>query len=111
VSERGLEGEAQYQLVPPPESADTPAVYSNFAQATISPHDMTLHFGWYAIPPLLERPEETVEVPIRPLVKVTIPLNLVRGTIALLQRQLESWEESFGQAAPDEPQPAARRSP
>jgi hypothetical protein len=108
VSERAVEAEVQYELIPPAESPETPAVYSNFAQATVSPHDMTLHFGWFAVPPLMEPPEETVQVPIRPLVKVTIPLNLVRGTIALLQRQLEAWEGSYGQQMPTEPPSAAR---
>lgn len=72
-------------------------MYSNFAQATVSPNDLTIHFGWYAIPALDQPPTGVVDVPIRPLVKVTLPLNLVRGTINLLERQLEAWETSFGQ--------------
>src|SRR5438046_2691759 len=42
---------AQFRLAPP-SYQDAPAVYSNFAQATIAQHDLTLFFGWFATPPL-----------------------------------------------------------
>lgn len=104
MSEReAMEAPAQFRLVPSEEPGETPAVYSNFAQATISPFDLTLHFGWYALPALTEAPTEPVTVPVRQVVKVTIPLNLVRGTIALLESQLEAWERSFAQQVPEDP--------
>jgi hypothetical protein len=31
-------------------------------------------------------------------------LSLVRGTIAMLQNQLQGWEHAFGEAAPDQPE-------
>lgn len=108
ATQKLAEGQAEFKLVPPPESAETLALYSNFAQATMSPHDMTMHFGWYAIPPLIEPPEGAVDVEIRPLVKVTIPLNLVRGVIDLLERQLSSWQESFGEAGKGDATTAAK---
>ena len=98
-----MDGPTQFRLVPSEEPGETPAIYSNFTQATISPFDLTLHFGWYALPALTEPPTETVNVPVRQVVKVTIPLNLVQGTIAVLQSQLEAWERSFGQQVPGDP--------
>jgi hypothetical protein len=95
---------ADFQIRPPQEIGDTPAVYANFVQGTITPFDLTLHFGWYALPPLMTPPEGTVDVPVRPIIKVSIPLSLVRGTIAMLQNQLQGWEHAFGEAAPDQPE-------
>jgi hypothetical protein len=76
-------------------------------QATYSPEDLTLHFGWYAIPALTEPPPEPVEVQVRPIAKVTIPLNLIRGVISVLQSQLEGWEQTFGMAVQQHPNPPA----
>lgn len=93
---------AQFRLVPPSYS-ETPVVYSNFAQATPSQHDLTLFFGWYATPPLAEPPEAVVEVPVRPLVAVSVPLGVVPGLIRVLESQLEA-RQSEGEQSSDPPQ-------
>ena len=92
------EQRGQFQIRPSQEIGDTPAVYANFVQGTVTPFDLTLHFGWYAIPPLMENPGGIVDVPVRPIIKVSLPLSLVRGTIGLLEAQLRAWEDAFGQA-------------
>lgn len=103
MSESPAEGRAQFQIVPPQEIGDTPALYANFVQGTVTPYDLTLHFGWYAIPPLMEEPGGPVPVPVRPIVKVSIPLSLVRGVITMLEKQLEAWQDAFGQTPPSDP--------
>lgn len=108
VGEIAREGfAAQFELVQPPESADIPAIYSNFIQATITPLDLTLHLGWYALPPLTEAPTETIQVEVRPLTKVSLPINLVPGVIRVLQAQMDAWQETFarGETTPSEVAP------
>jgi hypothetical protein len=98
----------ELRLVAPIEVGETMALYANFIQVTASPHDFTSHFGWYTVPPLTEPPDGRIDVPIRPLAKVSVPLNLVRATIELLSRQADAWETNFGAQLPDQPSPAAR---
>jgi hypothetical protein len=105
VSEPAGSQEVSFRIALPPDSGDTPIVYSNHFHATVTPEDLTLHLGWYAIPPFAEPPKGIVDVPVRPLVKVTVPLNLVRGIISVLQNQLAAWEHNFGQAIPPHPNP------
>jgi hypothetical protein len=93
----------QLRLVPSADSFEIPIVYSNFAQVTVSPHDLTFHFGYYAIPAFTEPPQGVVDVPVRPMVKVTLPLSLVRNLIHVLEAQAEQWEGNFGQPLPAEP--------
>jgi len=93
--------EAQFRLVPP-SYAEAPAVYSNFVQGTISPQDLTLYFGWYGVPPLAEPPTESVDIPIRPVMAVSIPLTLIHGVIRVLQSQVAAWEASTGQPFPED---------
>jgi Protein of unknown function (DUF3467) len=77
--------------------AEQPApTYANHVQVTFTPEDFTLYFGWYAVPPLLEPPKTTVEVHVEPMSRVVVPLNLMPSLVALLQRQIEAYEQSFG---------------
>jgi hypothetical protein len=86
---------AELRLVPP-EWGEAPTDYANFVQATASPFDLTLHLGWFSTPILEELPTSPVEVPVRPLRSVTIPLTLVRGLITVLEAQLAAAESSPG---------------
>jgi hypothetical protein len=95
------------RLVAPADPGDAPILYSNYIQATYTPEDLTLHFGWYAIPAFTEPPSAPVDVDVRPVAKVTIPLNLIRGAISVLQSQLEGWEKTFGMPVQDHPNPPA----
>jgi len=80
-----------------------PPVYANYVQATFTPEDFTLHLGWYATPALKELPpDNAIEAPIQPVARVILPLNLMKNVIALLQRQVKGYEESFG-PLPDHP--------
>lgn len=92
-----------FRLVPPTDTRDAPNLYSNFIQATMSPHDFTLHLGWFSFPALLERPQEDVEVPVRLLATVTLPLNLMPGLIDVLQSQVANWAKVFRDQAPSPP--------
>lgn len=91
----------QLQLITPPEYP--PGPYSNFVQATFTPHDFTIYFGSFNLPPVSEQPQEALQVPVRPVVTVSVPLNLVRGLIGVLQSQIANWEGSFGQPFPEPP--------
>jgi len=86
------------------------ALYANFVQASMSAHDLTLHFGWFTLPAFTEVPSGEVDVPVRPLAKVSIPLNLVRGLIRLLEAQVIAWEDAHGQPVPDLPTSVAPNS-
>lgn len=99
MSESAAEETAEFRLVPPSPTADAPSLYANFAQATVTQYDMTLFFGLYRVPPLQDRPTETVEVPIEPLVRVTLPIGVVQAVIDVMQRQLASWRDSFQAAS------------
>jgi hypothetical protein len=90
------------RLVPPDTSGGEQAiVYSNFVQASISPHDLTMHFSWYSTPTLSEPPAGPIDVPVRgPLVSVSIPLNLIKPVIRVLEAQIASYESSTGQRLP-----------
>jgi hypothetical protein len=105
VSEQTPTGGANFQLVPSPETEGVPVIYANFFQGTVSPHDLTMHLGWFAIPALLDPPTETVQVPVRPLMKVSLPLSIVPGVIEVLQSQLQTWRDTFG-SQPQEAQEA-----
>jgi hypothetical protein len=95
------------RIVASPELGDTMALYANFVQLSYTPHDFTLHFGWYTIPALTEPPPPgELLAPVRPLAKVAVPLNLVKAIGELIARQAASWEEAFG-PLPDQPSPAA----
>lgn len=100
----GPEGGAmpsQVRLVMPglPEA---PPIYANFVQVGTSPHEFTLHFGWYALP--ISPPQPGVhDVPIRTLVSVAVPLNLVEGLIAALESASTGWQTNFDQPLPRDP--------
>ena len=94
----------QVSLAPSVDLGASPTLYANFIQTTSTPHDLTLHLGWYTIPPFVERPEgDNVRVPVQPILKVAIPLSLVTGLIQALQGQLQAWEENFGAPPPSDP--------
>lgn len=102
------------KLVPDPDASAPPPIYTNFIQGNFTPEDFVLHLGWYALPALSEPPTETVEVPVQPVARVVVPLNLMRSLIGLLQRQVDAYEESFG-PVPEHPNPptwlAERQAP
>jgi hypothetical protein len=97
--------QASARLVVPTELGETMALYANYVHVTFTPEDFTMHLGWYALPPFTEPPSGDFEVQIRPLAKVTLPLNLVRGVVNVLERQMEAWEKSFGMPLPEHPNP------
>jgi hypothetical protein len=103
----------QMELVAPAEPGTTMALYSNFIQVTLAPHDFTFHLGWFTFPAFTEPPQPgptgTVPVHVRPLAKVSVPLTLVQGIIRVLQSQVEAWEAAFGQPFPEEPKAGATR--
>lgn len=72
VAAEGDAVQAEFRLLAP-DYADIPATYSNFAQATVAQHDLTIYFGWYASPPLSAPPTEPVEIQVRPLMAVSLP--------------------------------------
>jgi hypothetical protein len=103
---------AQFRLRPP-EYDEAPVIYANFAQATISQHDLTLFLGWFATPVLTAPPTEPVDVPVRPLAAVSLPIGLLPALIQVLNAQVGAWEQSHGQKLPPPPpipQPPADES-
>jgi hypothetical protein len=89
--------EMRLHLSGDPEAPPPPPLYSNYIQVTFTPEDFAMHFGWYALPPLSEPPEDdTLNVGVQPVARVVLPLNLMRSVIAVLERQLDAYEQSFG---------------
>lgn len=87
-----------------PSYADVPSAYSNFVQATLAQHDLTIFFSWYATPPVGDKPSaEPVDVPVRPLMAVSVPLGILRPLIRVLESQAAAWEQSTGQELPTGP--------
>jgi hypothetical protein len=86
----------------PSDDGQVPVVYANNVGVTFSPHDMTLHFSWFAVPPTGEPPPAGTVVPatVRLVSKVSIPLTMVRAFADLLDGQADAWEASFGGKIP-----------
>lgn len=93
--------QAQLELKRDPYSP-APLIYSNSVQANFTPEDFTLHFGYYFVPPLTAPPTEPISVNVEMVARVALPVNLVRSVIAVLERQVTAYEESFG-AIPEHP--------
>lgn len=102
-------GEVQVggRIVAPLSAADVPVLYANHVQVTFTTEDFTVHLGWYAIPPFPGPPEGEFEIPVRPLAKVVLPLNLARAVAGVLLKQVEAWEKSFDREIPEHPNPPA----
>jgi hypothetical protein len=103
MSESQAESPTQLRIHAEPSAAPPAPIYSNYVQATFTPEDFTLHLGWYAIPAFTEAPTEAVvDVPVTPVARIVLPLNIMRSLIAVLERQVENYEQSFG-PIPDHP--------
>ena len=89
TSQVSEDGEAVELRLVPADFSGAPLMYANFIQGTAAQHDMTLYLGWYSTPPFGgEKPTEPVDIPVRPLASVTVPISLVPGLIRVLQAQL-----------------------
>jgi hypothetical protein len=100
------EASAQLHIRRLPESPEPAPLYSNHVQVNFTPEDFTMHLGWYAVPPLTEPPEGgIVEAPVEPVARVVLPAILIRNLIALLQRQVDAYEHSFGPIPPHPAKP------
>ena len=87
----------QLRVQPSPDAPEPAPLYSNRVQINFTPEDFLFYFGWYSVPPLAEPPEGgLLDVPVEPVARVVLPVILIRNVIALLQRQLEAYENSFG---------------
>jgi hypothetical protein len=89
--------EIQIQIGRSEDVVEPAPIYSNFMQATSTPEDLTVHFGWYTIPPVISPPPDNViQASVTPVARIVLPLNLVRNVIAALQRAAEAHEANFG---------------
>jgi hypothetical protein len=85
--------------VAPEATPETTRAYANFVQLNFTPHDFTLHFSWFGLPPTIgdDRPESgVIDADTRVVAEITIPLTVARPLLRLLERQTAGWEESFG---------------
>lgn len=87
---------AQFRLAVP-DFGEAPVVYANFVHATATQHDITMFLGWYATPALSEQPTEPIEVPIKPVMALTIPRELAKSLVALLQASTATGEQTANQ--------------
>jgi hypothetical protein len=81
-------------------------VYANYVQGSFTPEDFTINLGVYALPPTPAISDEgAIDIEVQPVVRVVLPLNLMRSVIALLQLQLQNYEANFGpiQEHPNKP--------
>jgi len=91
------ERQVQLRVRSSPDEPQPAPLYANRMQINFTPEDFWLHFGAYSLPPMDEPPEGGfVEVSVEPVARVVMPVILIRNVIALLQRQLEAYERSFG---------------
>jgi hypothetical protein len=97
--------EVRGRIVAPSEAPSTPMLYANHVQLTYTPEDFTLHLGWYSVPVIAAPPEGEVTIQVRPVARVSLPLNLVRSIAAVFVKQMEAWEASFGTTLPMHPNP------
>jgi hypothetical protein len=89
--------EAQLQIRWDPEAALPAPTYANYLQVTYTPEDFTMQLGWYAVPAMNRPPEDgLIDVLVQPIHRVSLPLNLMRNVVALLERQIQAYEDSFG---------------
>jgi len=97
AADEGQQTEEQVALrIIPGRMEGVPRGYANNVRVTFTAEDFTLFFGWYALPPLDERPESgEVTVEVQPVMQISLPLNLMRSVIAVMQRQLDSYEQNF----------------
>jgi len=97
VSAKAEGKQVQFHIGRRADAQDPEPIYSNFVQASSTPEDFTISFGWYMMPPLAAPPAEgeVVEVPVEPAARIVLPLNIVRNVIALLQQQIIAHEENF----------------
>jgi hypothetical protein len=89
----------QFQLVPGQETPDGLHLYANHAAVTATPHDISIHLGAFAIPALTAPPASTVDVPVRPVALVTIPISIAEPLAQLLLTQLSAWESNFSKGS------------
>lgn len=104
------EGQSGIRIVSSLDVGDTPVYYSNHVQVTFTPEDFTLHLGWYTTPPFPGPPPGVVDVPVRSLAKVVVPLNLVRGLLRALETSAQNWERNWGEL-PAHPNPPDVEAP
>jgi len=84
-----------------------PRAYANNVRVTFTPEDFTIYFGWYSIPPLDSPPESgRIDSRVEPIIQITLPLNLMRSMIAVMQRQLDGYESNFGEIRTHPARPA-----
>jgi hypothetical protein len=77
--------------------ASAPRVYANNVRVTFTAEDFTIFFGWYSLPPLDARPESgQITSHLHPVMQVTLPLNLMRSVIKVMERQVDGYEANFG---------------
>jgi hypothetical protein len=102
--EQQVVGEStEIRLVPAP-TEGAPRAYANHLGVTHTPEDFTLFFGWYALSPS-NMPPASGEVAVQPVIQISLPVNLIRPIIAVLQRQVEGYEANFGEIPPHPSQP------
>ena len=86
--------EVQLRLGWDNETPFPPPIYTNYIQGGLTPEDFTLNLGWYAVSPTARPEDGVLDVAVQPVARIVIPLNLLRSTIALMQRQLEGYKKT-----------------
>ena len=108
MAEPAAEPQVTLQIRLDPEAPLPQPIYANYIGVSFTPHDFTITFGWYDIPRFEVEPESgaQVPVPVQPVAKLVLPLNLLRTVSALFRRQVNAYQQVFG-PLPEHPiQPA-----
>jgi hypothetical protein len=87
-------------LVYPPVTEEDKPVYANYVAVSHTPWDFAVHFGTVVMPaaPVASGQKSgTVEIPVRKVQTVNLPIPLIKGFIKALQTQVEKYEQSYGE--------------
>jgi hypothetical protein len=61
-----------------------------------TPWDFTFHFGNFFIPPDVPQEPAELELEVKSVARITVPIRLIKGIVSALQKNIKRYEESFG---------------
>ncbi len=84
------------RLRPEPTEKGPEPIYANYVQVNHTPWDFTFHFGNFFIPPDVPQEPAELELEVKSVARITVPIRLIKGIVSALQKNIKRYEESFG---------------
>jgi uncharacterized protein DUF3467 len=85
------------RLVYPEVTEEDSTVYANYLLVNHTPWDFALHFGSVTTPLAPKSSGGEIEMPVKKVVTVKLPVTLIRGVIDALKTNLELYEKQHGE--------------